>query len=118
MRRMEMGEQVLAQLIKAENAIDAAFIEAGALVQLLPAMRLEQNYSAVLGNPAFRGVARSIQHLSESRSEMVAAHHALAAAAPAVGLRTLATGTGQPKEMPDKKTALAPADEPALRLVG
>ncbi|WP_374276042.1 hypothetical protein [Brevundimonas sp.] len=118
-RRSQVGDQILAQLLQTENAIDQALIETAAFMHLLPSLRLQQNYSAVLAAPAIARITRAAQALSESRTEMVAAHGDLAAAAPAIGLGAYAMGTGQPKEEPIKTGFLATGSgETSLRAVG
>lgn len=96
-----VGEALANRLYAAENAIDSALTEAGALMSMLPSARTTLWLSAVTGQRIFDDAAASIQALAQARGHMVSAHNTLAALARRLGLEVLATGpVDKPEDTP------------------
>jgi hypothetical protein len=92
MSRETISQTVAARLHATEAAIDAALIEAGQLVALLPAARAQAYLSAVAGGKAFDCAAGAITALTQARSQIVETHSALAVLARRMGLGAVAVG--------------------------
>lgn len=99
MQRRQYGQKLATALFETEDAIDAALEKAAHLIAAMSSVRRENGLSAVLGSDAMTGVTGSVRALGEARDRIVAAHSALQAAAPQVGLGHVVlqgTGTGKP----------------------
>ena len=109
MQRREYGQKLATALFETEDAIDVALEKAAHLIAAMSSIRRENNLSAVLGSHAMTGVTGSVRALGKARDQIVAAHHALQAAAPQVGLGNTimqVTGVGKPEESLPRPTGL------------
>jgi len=113
MQRRQAGQIVATALFEGEDAIDQALQKACAFIAAMSAVRLENGYAATVAAQAMERACHAIQALGEARSHLVAAHGALDAARPALGLSGVTltgTGMGKPEEdtpRPTGRLALA-----------
>ncbi|USQ95301.1 hypothetical protein [Caulobacter sp. RL271] len=99
MQRRDIAQSVADALFEAEQAVDLALEKAALFITHTSSLRRDHNFSAVLGHEGVAAVARSIETLGQTRSHMMSAHAALAAAAPQIGVRPATlhgTGTDKP----------------------
>lgn len=82
-----------AQLIDAENAVEAALCKVAGLITTLGEMRLNANLSTVIGQEAMDALAASTVKLAEARGTMIVAHNGLNGVKTQIGCRTVAAGT-------------------------
>ncbi len=92
MDKTHVAQGVANQLWTAENAVDAAMVEASKLMTDLMQARQELRLSAVVADPAYAKIAEAISALSTARTAMVDAHNELAEAKLRVGIRTKLIG--------------------------
>ena len=92
MKRSEAALAGAQQLIKAENAIDGALREAGALVTLLPSLRLEAGLSALHGPTVMHEIGDAIMALANARGALIKAHASLDTVRDQIGCRTRGAG--------------------------
>jgi len=100
MQRRELAQSVADALFAAEDAADRSLQETSALINTLTRARLDHGFSAVLGADAMTSAAEAVASFAEARGKLVAAHQALAEAAPwVVGHGWKLTGplTGKPE---------------------
>jgi hypothetical protein len=101
MQRRQAGQIVATALFEGEDAIDQALQKASAFIAAMSAVRLENGYAATVAASAMERACSAIQSLGEARGHFVAAHGALDAARPALGLAGVSltgTGMGKPEE--------------------
>ena len=98
MTRLNVGENLAAQLFAAEAALDIALRETATLAAMLPQARSDAYLSAVTGQKAFEGAAATLSFLTQARGHIVDTHNRLAAIARSLKLETLAVG---PVDKPD-----------------
>ncbi|GAD58280.1 MULTISPECIES: hypothetical protein [Brevundimonas] len=116
MQRREIAQSVADALFEAEEAVDMALEKAALLIARTSALRRDHDFSALLGHDGVAAVARSVDTLGQSRTHMMTAHAALAAAAPGIGVRPATLhGTGVGK--PETNRPITTGEAPALRTV-
>lgn len=92
MKRTEAARAGAAKLMRAEAAIDAALRETAELMGLLPALRLETQLSAVIGQDAVANLGETLAHIVSARRTIIAAHGALSTVRTQIGCGSLASG--------------------------
>ena len=93
--RLELANQVAAQLSEVEAAIDNAIAKAGTLMATLPAAQAAAKLSPVVGDTTFGHLGAAVAALCDGRSRMVAVHHELDNVKDHLGLRNFKiVGTG------------------------
>jgi len=100
MQRRELAQTIADALFTAEDSADHSLRDASALINTLTSARLDHRLSAVLGADALSHAAEAVSAFAQARGKLVAAHHALADAAPwLVGHGVKLTGpmTGKPE---------------------
>jgi len=98
MQRREIAQSIADALFETEQAVDLALEKAGLLIAHTAAVRRQHDFSAVLAHEGVAAVTRSIETLGQTRSHLMAAHAALADAAPRIGVRPATLhGTGVDK---------------------
>lgn len=101
MQRRELAQAIADALFAAEDAADRSLRDTSALINTLTSARLDHGLSAVLGADAMTHTAEAVASIAEARGKLVAAHQALAEAAPwVVGSGWKLTGplTGKPDD--------------------
>jgi hypothetical protein len=96
-----IAQRVATKLFAAENAVDAAILEASQLLSGLIEARKEMGLSAVLGTEAVSKVSLALSTLSDSRQAMVDAHNVLNDAKLRLGIRTRMDGVGPKGSLDD-----------------
>jgi hypothetical protein len=91
-QRRLAAEEVAVALFGAEDAIDAALMQAAHLSGIMPAMRKRAGASALVGQDALERVAEAFAALSDARRAMVEAHKALSVAQSDLGLGAVTLG--------------------------
>lgn len=119
--RLELANNVAAQLSDAETAIDAAIAKVGTLMAVLPAAQAAAKLSPVVGDATFGHLGAAVAALYDGRSQMVAVHHELDSVRNHLGLRHFKiVGTGDagkilpPTARNDAHAAAAAAAEAAV----
>lgn len=92
MKRSEAALAGAQQLFRAENAVDGALREAGALVTLLPSLRMDAGLSAMHGPTVMHEVSDAIMALANARGALLKAHASLEAVRGQIGCRSVAIG--------------------------
>ncbi len=87
-----MARKGAEQLFAAEAAIDRALSETANLAGLLPALRLDNGLSSVVGQDAITDVTRAIMALAEARGAIVNSHGSLNIVKDQIGCRTVSFG--------------------------
>ncbi len=116
MQRRDIAQSVADALFETEQAVDLALEKAALFLSHTSSLRRSHNFSAMLGHEGIAAVARSIETLGQTRSHIMIAHSALAAAAPQIGVRPATlhgTGVDKPDVAPPPTGEIAP-----LRVVG
>ncbi|MET4684508.1 hypothetical protein [Brevundimonas faecalis] len=101
MQRRQLAQTIADALFQAEDSADISLRDASALINTLTNARLDHRLSAVLGADALSATTEAVRALGEARGRLVAAHQALAGAAPwLVGHNVVLTGpmTGKPDD--------------------
>lgn len=115
MQRREIAQSVADAFFDAERAVDLALEKTAHFITHTSGLRRDHNFSAVLGHESVTAITRSIETLGQTRAHMMAAHAALAAAAPQIGVRPATLhGTGVDKPDPGVPTG----EIAAPRIVG
>ncbi|HBI20668.1 hypothetical protein FJQ54_12565 [Sandaracinobacter neustonicus] len=116
MQRRDIAQSIADALFEAEGAVDMALEKAALFIALTSSLRRDHDFSAVLGHDGVAAVARSVDTLGQTRTHLMAAHAALAAAAPEIGVRPATLhGTGVSK--PERNGIVPTAEVPAPRIV-
>ncbi|ESQ92577.1 hypothetical protein ABENE_08030 [Asticcacaulis benevestitus DSM 16100 = ATCC BAA-896] len=87
-----MAREGAEQLIVAERAVDTAFIEVTALMNLLCRRRLESNLAMSVGRDAMAKLVSSINNLQAVRDDMIDTHEHLNDVKTQIGCRTVMVG--------------------------
>ena len=92
MEKVFVAQRVATKLFAAENAVDAALVEASELMADMMKARKDLGLSAVFGDAAAAKVVDAIAALGAARTAMVAAHGELNEAKLRIGVRTKLAG--------------------------
>lgn len=92
MDKTHVVQGVANQLWTAENAVDAAMVEASKLMTDLMQARQDLRLAATVADPAYAKIAEAIATLSSARTALVDAHHELDEAKLRIGVRTKLIG--------------------------
>lgn len=112
MQRRDIAQSIADALFEAEGAVDTALEKSALFIALTSSLRRDHDFSAVLGHEGVAAVARAVDTLGQTRSHLMDAHAALAAAAPEIGVRPATlhgTGVSKPPRKPiDTTGQIAP----------
>jgi hypothetical protein len=89
-----VAQRVANKLFATENSIDAAIVEATALMSGFIEARREIGFAATLGAEAVGKIAATLSALSDARQAIVEAHGELNEVKLRLGIRTKMIGTG------------------------
>jgi hypothetical protein len=96
-QRRELATRVATSLFEAETAIDLAITRTAHLVGLMPEVRQDANFSALIGQDAIKQAIEAMAALGEARRGIVETHKELSVAKFQVGLGAVAVGDSQEK---------------------
>lgn len=107
MQRRELAQSIADALFQVEYSADRSLRDASLLIKAMADARLDHGLSVVLGADAMSATTEAIKAMGEARERLVAAHNALAKAAPWIVGRDVNLGgplTGKPDEDTPKPT--------------
>lgn len=96
-QRRELATRVAESLFEAESAIDVAIRRTAHLVGLMPEVRQDAHFSALIGQDAIKQAIEAMSALGEARRGIVETHKELTIAQHQVGLGAVAVGGGETK---------------------
>lgn len=106
MEKILVARRVATKLFSAENAVDAALVEATELVSEMLRARKDTHLAATAGDAALAKVIAAISSLSEARTAMVDAHGELNDLKLRMGIRTKMDGIEDKVEQSPVTTGL------------
>jgi hypothetical protein len=109
-QRRELATRVAESLFEAESAIDVAIRRTAHLVGLMPEVRQDAHFSALIGQDAIKQAIEAMSALGEARRGIVETHKELTIAQHQVGLGAVAISGGDAK--PPAQQAMAPQLRP------
>jgi len=96
-QRRELATRVAESLFEAESAIDVAIRRTAHLVGLMPEVRQDAHFSALIGQDAIKQAIEAMSALGEARRGIVETHKELTIAQHQVGLGAVAIGGSDAK---------------------
>lgn len=109
-QRRELANRVAESLFEAETAIDLAIRRTAHLVGIMPEVREDARFSALIGQDAIKQAIEAMAALGEARQGIVQTHRELSVAQGQIGLGAVAISGGGDK--PPEQKALAPQLRP------
>jgi len=96
-QRRELATRVAESLFEAESAIDLAIRRTAHLVGLMPEVRQDAHFSALIGQDAIKQAIEAMYALGEARRGIVETHKELTIAQHQMGLGAVSVGDSQEK---------------------
>lgn len=97
MPKSNTAMEIATLLRRVERSLDQAYADCAALAGALPAARIAERQSAVVGQPVFEHVASALAGIGSTRGHVVSAHRAAERVAKALDMDVVAWGDEQPK---------------------
>ncbi len=91
-QRRVIADKIAASLFEAEAAIDVALAKTAHLAGVMPALRLEAQVSALIGQDALERTSEAFAHLAAARRAIVKTHKELSLVQKQVGLGAVMFG--------------------------